>query len=126
LNAVNLRGIILEAAVDENVAVQHSATPETLLKRSNVHEELRLLDALDILAASFSTTWKFRTESTPPAAMERMVAWISSSMRMAPLAPRMVLMKKPSKPLVVACVTTNSPTRARCRQGSSTWRAFWP
>ncbi len=54
--------------------------------------------------------WKLDPLPRPPASMERMVSWIRSSMRMAPLVPRMVLMKNCSKPLVVAWVTTNRPT----------------
>src|SRR5436190_10615848 len=42
--------------------------------------------------------------------MLRMVSWILSSTRIAPSAARMVLMKKFSKPPVVACVTINKPT----------------
>lgn len=42
--------------------------------------------------------------------MLRIVSWIRSSMRIAPSVPRIVRMKNCSNPLVVACVTTNSPT----------------
>src|ERR1039457_735189 len=41
--------------------------------------------------------------------MLRMVAWSLSWMRIAPLVPRIVLMKKPWKPLVGAWVTMKSP-----------------
>jgi hypothetical protein len=42
--------------------------------------------------------------------MAKMVSWILSSMRMAPLVPRMVRMKNCSKPLVCAWVTMKKPT----------------
>src|ERR1035437_467763 len=54
--------------------------------------------------------WETRKSDPPPALMLRSVSCIWSWMRRAPSVPRMVLMKKSSKPLVVAWVTMNRPT----------------
>ena len=69
--------------------------------------------------------WLMMKSEPGCANMLRSVSCILSSIRIAPSVPRMVLMKKSSKPLVVAWVTMNRPTPSTVQERLITMARFF-